>query len=165
MSTKSSNRLSGKQYFWLQLALLSAGLLGLWLSHQIAGWGEDISTRNIALGTAAVVGFSLAALGRAAQVIVTSAFSDSYRVFLSRHLLACSLVLFTGATFAAGPAVHEPFDRLLSHGRITGGEIADVGSMIAVTICTVGAVVTSMGAWDAFHDERHWYRSLHSGGQ
>ena len=117
----------------------------------------------MALGTAAVVGIPLATLGRAAQVIVTSAFSDSCRVFHSRHLLACSLVLFTGAAFAAAPAVRDPFDRLLSHGRITGGEIADAGSMIAVTICTVGAVVTSMGAWDAFHDERHWHRALHSG--
>ena len=162
MSMESRNRLSGKQYFWLQLALLTVGLIGLWLSHQIAGWGEDNSSRNMALGTAAVVAVSLATLGRAAQVIVTSAFSDSYRVFLSRHLVACSLVLFTGAAFAAGPAVHEPFDRLLAHGQITGGEIADVGSMIAVTICTVGAVVTSMGTWDAIHNERHWYRSLHS---
>ena len=55
MSTESSNRPFGKQYFWLQLALLSVGLIGLWLSHQIAGWGEDNSSRNMALGIAAVV--------------------------------------------------------------------------------------------------------------
>ena len=46
-------------------------------------------------------------------------------------------------------SVHEPFDRLLSHGRITGGEVGDIGSIIAVAICTVGAIVTSLGAWDA----------------
>lgn len=164
MSTEPSNRLSGNHYFWLQLGLAIAGLLGLWLSHQIAGWGDNNSSHSVALGTAAVVGISLAIVTRSAQVIVTSAFSDACRVFHSRHLLACSLVLFAGAAFAAGLAVHEPFAQVLSHGRITGGEIADVGSMIAVAICTVGAVVTSVGAWDAFRDERHWYRSLHNGG-
>jgi len=162
MSTESRNRLSGKQYFWLQLALLSAGVLGLWLSHQIARWGDDTSTRSLTLGTAAVVAISLAMIGRAAQVIVNSAFSDSYRVFRSRHLLACSVLLFAGAALAVSPLlIHEPFDRLFAHGQVTGGEVGDIGSMLAVTICTVGAIVTSLGAWDALHDERHWYRSLH----
>jgi len=163
MPSSSSNRLSGKHYFWLHLALASAGLTGLWLSHQIAGWSEHPSSPSMALETAGAVVVSLAILCRATLVIVTSAFSDKYRVFHSRHLLACSLVLFVGAAFAAGPAVHEPFARLFSHGRITGGEIADIGSTIATAICTVAAVVTAMGAWDACREERHWYRSLHDG--
>jgi hypothetical protein len=163
MPSSSSNRLSGKHYFWLYLGLASAGLTGLRLSHQIAGWSEGPSSRSMALETAAAVAVSLAILCRATLVIVTSAFSDKYRVFHSRHLFACSLVLFAGAAFAVGPAVHEPFARLFSHGRITGGEIADIGSTVAAAICTVGAVVTAMGAWDAFGDERHWQRSVHNG--
>lgn len=163
MSAGSTSRLSGKHYFWLQLALVGAGLVGLWLAHQISRFGVDSSSSNVVLGTALVVGVSLACLGRAAQVIVTSAFSDSYRVFRSRHLLACSLVLFAAAVLAAASAVGEPFARVLSHGRITAEEVADVGAMAAVAICMVSAVVTSVGAWDAFQDERYWYRSLHRG--
>ena len=84
-------------------------------------------------------------------------------MFHSRHLLDCSLVLLVVAAFAAGPAVHEPFARLFSHGRITGGEIADVGSTIAPAICTVASIVTATGAWDAYRAERPRYRSLHDG--
>jgi hypothetical protein len=164
MPTESSKRLSRKHYFWLQLAQASTGLVGLWLSHRIARWGDDnTSSRNVALVTAALVGASLAAVGRSTQIMVTSAFSDSYRVFRSGHLLACSVVLFAGSAFAASSVVHEPFARLLSYGQITGEEIADVGTMVAVAICTVGAVVTAVGAWDCFQDERHWHRSLHNG--
>lgn len=163
MSAGSTNRLSGKHYFWLQLALVGASLVGLWLSHHIGRFGTDSSSRNVLLGTAAVVGVSLAGLGRAAHVIVTSAFSDSHRVFRSRHLLACSFVLFAAAVFAAVLAISDPFARVLSHGRITAEEVADVGSLVAFAICSVTAVVTAIGSWDAFHDERHWYRSLHRG--
>lgn len=160
-STESGNRLSGTRYFWLQLVHLGAGIFGLWLAHQIAMSGEA-TRRSVTLWTAGLVAVSLAMVGRAVRIIVNSAFSDSHRVFHCRHLVACSLVLFAGAALVIGPLlVHEPFERLVAHGRITAGEVADIASLLAATMCTVGAVVTSLGAWDARHDERHWYRSVH----
>lgn len=163
MSTEPSNVLRRKHSFWLQLVLLSTGIAGLWLSHRSATWYGDSSTRNAVLQTSAIVLVSLAVVARTTQVIVTSAHSDAYRVFRARHLLTCGAVLLGTAILLTGSLIlREPLGRLLSRGRVTGGDIADVATGAAAVVCGVGAVVALVGAWDAAREERHWYRSLHS---
>ncbi len=61
--------------------------------------------------------------------------------------------------------VHDPFDKLFAHGRITGEDIVDVGMVTAALSCLVGAGVALAGAWDRMHAERHWHRSLHLHGR
>jgi len=164
MSTAPRIQLSGTNYFWLQISLLAAGVAGVWISHHMGTW-YDASARGVTVTSLAVVACSVGAIGQATKVIVDSAFSDSYRVFRSRHLLACSALLFVGATAVAIPLItQQPFDELVAHGEITSGEIADLGSACAIVICTIGAVVAATGAWDVLRDERHWYRSLGTGG-
>jgi hypothetical protein len=164
MSTEPRIQLSGTSYFWLQASLLTAGVAGVWISHQIGTW-YDASAPGVTGAVLAVAACSIGAMGRATTVIVDSAFSDSCRVFRSRHLLACSALLFVGATAAAIPLItQEPFDELFAHGAITSAEIADLGSACAIVICTISAVVATTGAWDVLRDERHWYRSLGAGG-
>ena len=158
MSTEPRTRLSSTNYFWLQISLLTVGVAGVWLSHRIGTWFAA-STRNMTVF--AIVACSVGAVGRSTKVIVDSAFSDSYRVFRSRHLLACSALLAGGATAVViAFVIHEPFDQLFAHGGFTSEEVADLGSASAMIICTVGSVVAATGAWDVFHDERHWYRSF-----
>lgn len=164
MSTEPRIQLSGTTYFWLQASLLTAGVAGIWISHHIGTW-YDASAPGVTVTVLAVVACSVAAIGRATKVIVDSAFSDSYRVFRSRHLLACSVLLFVGATAVAIPLItQEPFDELFAHGAITSAEIADLGSVCAIVICTIGAVVAATGAWDVSREERHWYRAPGTGG-
>jgi hypothetical protein len=163
MSTEPRIQLSGTNYFWLQVSLLTAGVVGVWISHYVGSW-YDASAPGVIVTASAVVACSVGAVGRATKVIVDSAFSDSYRVFRSRHLLACSALLLVGATAVAIPLItQEPFDELFAHGAVTGGEIADLASACAMVICTIGAVVAATGAWDVLRDERHWYRSPNSG--
>jgi len=158
MLAEPSAELSRKRYFWVQLALLVAGIVGLRLSHQVATMGS--ATR----WTAALVAGSLIAVARSTYVIVASAFSDAYRVFRFRHLLACGALLGSAAVVVGSLVMHGQFDRLLAHGRITGEDIADLGSVVATFACVFGAVCASVGAWDALHEERHWDRSLHHRG-
>ncbi len=147
--TATGTHFSGQRYFWVHLALLGAGTVGLCLAHRMAA-----TSRPLTIGFAAV---SLLIVGRAVGTIVNGGFSDAYRVFRARHLLACSIALLASTVLTVGPLVaDEPFGRLFAHGRITAAEFADVGSMVAVVTCAVGAVVTSHGAWDARRDERHW---------
>ncbi len=154
----------GSSSFW-QLALLSTGVGGLWLSHHLAGSGES-DRGSVLLSTAIVVVAALTAGAWGVHLMVVSAFSDMRRVFRSRHLLTCGGILFAAGAAAALPvATSRPFHSVVAHGRITGEEVADVGSLTGTVVCAVGAIVTAMGAWDAFHDERHWHRSLHIGGE
>jgi hypothetical protein len=142
-------RLSGQRYFWVHLAQLAAGTFGLCVAHRMAG-----ATRPWTIALAVV---SLLLVSRSVHTIVRGGFSDAYRVFRARHLLGCSVALFTGAALAVEPlVVGEPFGRLFAHGRITASEVADLGSMVAVITCAVGAVVTSQGAWEARRNERFW---------
>lgn len=158
MSSEPRIQLSGTNYFWLQASILIAGVAGVWISHQIGTW-YDASAPGVTVTVFAVAACSIGAIGRATKIIVDSAFSDSCRVFRSRHLLACGALLFVGATAVAIPLIaKEPFDELFAHGAITSGEIADLGSACAIVICTIGAVVAATGAWDVLRDERHWYR-------
>jgi len=150
--------------FW-QLALLTAGVGGLWMSHTLAGSAER-NPGSVLLPTVIVVLAALAALGRGTQLMVVSGFSDMRRVFRSRHLLACGGMLFAAGALVALPiATGRPFRSVFAHGRITGGEVADIGSMSGTVLCAVGAIVAAVGAWDSFQDERHWHRSLGIGGR
>ena len=157
MSIESRIQLSGTGYFWLQTVLMLGGVVGIWTAHHLETWSGDApGVTSVAL---AIVACSLGAVARATTVIVGAAFSDSYRVFRSRHLLACSALLLVAATALAIPLItRPPFDDLFAYGGITSGAIADLGSAIAVVVCAVGAVVAGTGAWDVLRDERYWYR-------
>jgi hypothetical protein len=158
MVNEQRGALERRGYFWGQLVLLAAGVCGLAASHRVAS--GDADSRLATLGTASLAGFSLAVAVRAAWLITARALSDAYRVFRSRHLLACAVLLASTAAIVAASVVHGPFDRVFAHGRITGADLADLGSVVTSFVCTVAAVVAASGAWDALRDERHWYRSL-----
>ena len=159
------NELSPTRYFWLQLAMLMAGFGVLVVVHEITRRMHDGRTSPTIVMAAVVmvsVSASLAAVARSSYVIVTAAYSDAYRVFRSRHLFFCAVLLLAVTVTAVGTVLaHDPFDKLFAHGRITGEDIADVGIVFAAVVCGVGAGVALTGAWDTRHEERHWYRSMH----
>jgi hypothetical protein len=165
MSVEPTAQLSPTRYFWLQLAALTAGFGVLVVVHEITRRMHDGRTGPSPVMAAVVivsVSASLAVVARSTYVIVTAAFSDAYRVFRSRHLLLCAVLLLAVTVVAVGAVmVHDPFDKLFAHGRITGEDIADVGIVFAAVVCGVGAGVALTGAWDTLHEERHWYRSMH----
>jgi hypothetical protein len=165
MSTKTTTTLrSPTRYFWLQLVALVAGLASLLLAHHLTRQ-LDGSTAGSTFATVVVmlvVTLSLAVVWRAVHVIVTSAFSDAYRVFRSRHLLACGALLsFVAAAEAAALIRRGPFGKFFAHGRITGEVIVDVATVVAAVVCLVGAGVALTGAWERMHEERDWHRTLH----
>ena len=164
MSTKTTSELSPTRYFWLRLALLGAGLGVLVMTHRVASRLDDsVATgRSAMAGALAIVALSLAVVGRSVHVIVTSAFSDAYRVFRARHLAVCASLLFgIGAVTAAAMVVHDPFNKLFAHGLITAEDIVDTSVVIAALVSWVGAGVTITGAWDASRAERNWHHTLH----
>jgi hypothetical protein len=164
MSTKPTSEFSRTRYFWLRLVLLVAGLGVLVLTHHVTERLDDsvAADRPAVLGGLGVVTVALALVARSTQVIVTSAFSDAYRVFRARHLAFCAaLLLGIGALTAAAMVVHDPFDRLFAYGRITAEDIVDASIVIAGLVCWVGAGVALSGAWDASHAERNWHHTLH----
>ena len=164
MSTETTNLRSPTSYFWPQLAALAAGLGALFLAHHVTRRLDD-SAAGTTFTTAVlilVISLSLAVIWRAVHVIVTSAFSDAYRVFRSRHLLACGgLLLFVAAAEAGTVIQRGPFDKFFAHGRITGEVIVDVATVVAALVCMVGAGVALTGAWDRRYEERNWHRTLH----
>jgi hypothetical protein len=163
MSTTTTTLRSPTRYFWLQLAALGAGLGVLLLAHHLTR-RLDQSTAGTTFVTVAVilvVTLSLALVWRAVHVIVTSAFSDAYRVFRSRHLLSCGMLLSFVAAVEAGALIRRgPFVKFFAHGRITGEVIVDVATVVAALVCLVGAGVALTGAWDRMHAERNWHRML-----
>jgi hypothetical protein len=164
MSTTPTSERSPTRYFRLRLGLLGAGLGVLALTHRITGRLDDsVATgRSAVIGALMIVAVSLAVVGRSVHVIVTSAFSDAYRVFRARHLAFCAALLFgIGVLTAIAMVVHDPFDKLFAYGRITAEDIVDAGIVVAALVCWVGAGVATTGAWDASHAERNWHRTLH----
>ena len=152
MSTETTTLRSPNGYFWLLLATLGAGSAAIALVAN-----TSLTTPTVAV----IVAIALATVARSTYVIVTSAFSDAYRVFRSRHLLVCAMLLFAVAAADVGSMLwQDPFGRLFAHGRITSQAIAHVGAMAAALVCGVGSGVSITGAWDRLHEERHWYRSL-----
>lgn len=162
MSTEPRSALSSTRYFWLHLALLACGIGGLVLAHRVASWQRDGSGIDTVAGTSAVAIVSLGVVARSVFVIVSTASSDAHRVFRSRHLFTCAVLLLVPASATTAALVlGAPLEQLLSHGRITGGDIADVATGFAAVICAVGALTALVGSWDARHAERHWHHSLH----
>ena len=164
MSTKPTGGLSPTRYFWLRLVMLGAGLGALVLTHRtVSGLDDSVATgRSAVIGVLVIVALSLAVVGRSVHVIVTSAFSDAYRVFRARHLAVCAtLLVVIGALAATAMVVHDPFDKLFAHGRITAEDIVDASVVIAALVCWVGAGVAITGAWDASRAERNWHHTLH----
>jgi hypothetical protein len=152
------------RYFWSWLAALGAGLGALVAAHPVARRLDDSSTSDTFATSVVVfvVAGAFAVAARSVQVIVNSAFSDAYRVFRSRHLFACGVLLLAAAAIAAGAViVHDPFVELFAHGQITGEDIVDVATAFAVLVCAVGAGVALTGAWDTWRDERNWHLTLH----
>ena len=163
MLMEPTTAVSPTRYFWMQLAALGAGLGGLWLAHVVAQRLADSGGGTTLEGamTMLLVTASLGVVVRAVYVIVTSAFSDSHRVFRTRHLLACGALLFVAAAAAAGAlVVRGPFDTLFARGTFTGEDIVDMATVVATAVCMVGAGVSSIGAWDMMHEERNWHRTL-----
>ncbi len=164
MLMETTTEVSPTRYFWLQLAALGGGFGALFLAHFVSQRLEDsaASATFTTVVLLVVVIAALAVIGRAVYVIVTSAFSDAYRVFRTRHLMACAALLFAVAIGAAAAVVvRGPFDTLFAHGMITGEDIADVATFVATVVCMVGAGVSLTGAWDRMHAERNWHRTLH----
>jgi hypothetical protein len=164
MPTKPNNELSRAHYFWLWLTALGVGGGLPALAHTVTRRLHDSgSTSNSATaGVILMVAFALAVASRSVHVIVTSAFSDAYRVFRARHLFACSTLLLTAGTLTAyAVVVRDPFRQAFAYGRITGLDIVDVGTVIAALVCLVGAGLALTGAWDASLEERNWHRTLH----
>jgi hypothetical protein len=162
MSSESITERSPTSYFWLWLGALTAGLGAVLVAYPVA---REIDSGDApwpaTLGLALAVVIALALVGKSTHVIVTSAFSDAYRVFRARHLFACaSVLLVAGVLDARAVVVREPFRHVFAHGRISALDIVDVATVIAALVCLVGAGVALTGAWDARHDERNWHRSL-----
>ncbi len=164
MLTETTTPVSPTRYFWLQLIALAAGLGTLLLAQRVTGRLDD-STASTTFTTVAVMlvaAGSVAVVARAVYVIVTSAFSDAYRVFRTRHLLVCGSLLLAVAASEAGLLLWRgPFDSFFAHGRITGEVIIEVATVMAALVCMVGSGVALTGAWERRHVERNWHRTLH----
>lgn len=163
MSMEPTTEVSPTRYFWLQLAALGAGLGVLFLAARVTSQLDDSGGATFSTAVVMLVAsIALAVVGRAVYVIVTSAFSDAYRVFRTRHLVVCGAILFVIAVGATGALVARgPYEKLFAHGRITGEDIVDTATAVAAVVCMVGAGVASIGAWDRMHEERNWHRTLH----
>ena len=164
MSTKPTSELSPTRYFWLRLVLLGVGLGVLVLAHRATAQldGSVATSGRSLVGGLVAVALALSLVARSVQVIVTSAFSDAYRVFRARHLAFCAVLLLgIGALAATVMVMHDPYDTLFAHGRITVEDIVDAGAVIAALVCWVGAGVAINGAWDASRAERNWHHTLH----
>jgi hypothetical protein len=165
MSVPGAAVRSPTRYFWTQLAILAAGIGVLGFAHQIAVragdplGGSDLTTIVVSV---VIVAAAVGSMARANYVIVTSGFSDAYRVFRARHLFVCAALLFVVASTALGWVIaHDAFSGLFSHGRVTGEDVVDVGLLAAALISMVGAGSALAGSWDSLHVERHWHLHLH----
>jgi hypothetical protein len=168
MSVPGAVRRSPTRYFWTQLAILAAGVGVLVFAHGIAARvddpvdGTDLTTMIVSI---MVVAAAVGSMARANYVIVTSGFSDAYRVFRARHLFVCAALLFVVASTALGWVIaHDAFRGFFSHGRVTGEDVVDVGLLTAALISMVGAGSALAGSWDSLHVERHWHLHLHRTG-
>jgi hypothetical protein len=151
------------RYFRMQVAALVGGLGGLLLTHHLTGRLAD-SGSGTTFATVMTMLLTVASLGavvRSVYVIVTLGISDAHRVFRTRHLFACGVLLSVVAVSAAAAlVVRGPFDSLFTHGRLTGEHVVDMATVVAIVVCLVGAGAASIGAWDAWHEERNWHRTL-----
>lgn len=139
---------------WHQLIQLALGLAGIWLGYEIATWASDPGTISVRLWTLAVVVFGLVQVGRAVSRFVVSVSSRQARVFRCRHLAACGVGLLAAAVaLVALLLARGPLSSMLSHGSITGTDIADVGFVVAAGFCLVGAITAFTAAVAEYRSE------------
>lgn len=162
MQSEPNIEQSPTRYFWRWLAALVAGLVAVLAAHPVARRLDAGGVNGFArVGVLLTVAAALAVVGRSIHVIVTSAFSDAYRVFRARHLFVCASVLLVAGAIAAWTVVlRDPFRHAFAHGHITGLDIVDVATVATALICLVGAGVALTGSWDARHAERNWHLTL-----
>lgn len=142
---------------WRQLAQLALGVAAIWLGYEIATWARDPDTVRVRLWTAVVVVFGLYHVGRAVSRFVVSVSSRQGRVFRYRHLAACGVFLLAVVVALVSVLlVRGPFDSVLSHGSITGRDIADLGFMAAAGFCLFGAITAFIAAVAEFRSEHAW---------
>jgi hypothetical protein len=159
VSAETPPAVSSTHYLRSQLAVLVAGVGALIVGHHVvrqldgSGSGSAVMTKLLIVALMS----SVALVGRAVYVIVTSAFSDAYRVFRSRHLLFCGAMLFAMAAAQTGAMVERgSFGTLFAYGRMTGQDIVDAATVLAALVCLFGAGVAFTGAWDRMQVERNW---------
>jgi hypothetical protein len=142
---------------WRQLGQLAQGATAIWLGYEIATWAEDSATTSVRLWTLAVVLFGLLQVGRAVSRFIISVSSRQAQVFRCRHHVACGVCLL-GLTVALVSVLlaHGPLGSVLSHGSITGRDIADVGFVMAAGFCLLGAITAFIAAFFEFHAEHAW---------
>ena len=142
---------------WRQLLQLALGLAAIWLGYEITTWASDPGTRNVRLWTLAVVVFGLAQVGRAVAHFVVSISARQARVFRCWHLTSCGVGLLAVAVgLVTLLLIRGPLTDLLAHGTITGGDIADVGFVVAAGFCLVGALTAVVAAVAEFRSQRAW---------
>jgi hypothetical protein len=145
---------------WRQLFLLVIGVVSIWLGHEVATWASDPSTTSVRLCTAAVVVFGLIQVARSISQFAASVSSRQARVFRWRHLAACGLFLLSVAVaLIISLLVWDPLSSLLSRGRITGDDIADVGFALAAGLCLAGAIIAFIAAAAEHRSEQDWKHS------
>jgi hypothetical protein len=144
---------------WRQLVQLAQGLAAVWLGHEIATWADDPATTSVRLWTSTVVLFGLFGVGRALSQFIVSVSSRQAQVFRCQHLAACGVCLL-GVTVALVSVLlaRGPLGSVLSHGSITGRDIADVGFVIAAGFCGVGALTAFIAAFAELRSEHAWRR-------
>ena len=161
MRTQTTTTRSAPGRQWSPPLMLAGATGALVSAHELVAdrsAGSGGPPFAIALGVAV----ALAAVTRAIYVIVTTASSDTFRVFRAPHLFLRAAALFAiGAAVAVVMVIHEPFGDFFSHARISGETIVDVGILVAAALFLVGAGAAFSAAWEARHDERNWHRSLH----
>lgn len=154
-------RLEPKTARWRQAALLATGVFGLWAAHDIARWPSDPATLSSRTWSAFITVVAVWMVARAARHMIESFDHCQARVFRSRHLLVCSLMLLsTAALLAAALVLRNPFSRLLAHGSVTGPDLVDLGHAVATGICLVAAARAIIGTHEAVQQERRWDRAL-----
>ena len=142
---------------WRQVLQLTLGLGGIWLGHEVATWANDPASLNVRVWTLVVIVFGLVQVGRATSRFIVSVSSRQARVFRCWHLTMCAVVLLAVVVglvtvlLARGPLSH-----MLSHGAVTGRDIADVGFVIAAGFCLVGAIAAGIAAVAEFRSEHAW---------
>lgn len=142
---------------WRQLWLLALGLASIWLGHEISTWADDPSEAGVRLWTTVVVLFGLVQIGRAVSQFVNSVSSRQARVFAWRHLAACGTTMLTVVVALVSMLlIRGPLGSLLSHGTLTGKDIADIGFVIAAGLCLVGAITAFIAAAVEFREEHNW---------
>jgi hypothetical protein len=150
-------------YVRVHVMSLAAGFGTLFAAREFARWLNDPvgsgALRSLWISVPIVV--SAVLVWRTVHVIVSSAFSDAHRVFRTRHLGVCALLLFVLAGGAAGAVfARGPFDTLLAHGVLTGEAIADAAILVSTVVCLLGGTVAASGAWERRNLERDWHRAL-----